>query len=58
MKFNIEVEMEDRWVNDFCSFLKLLEGYGKIGHSAIIGFLLMVMGSLDLNSILTQIFNM
>ena len=30
--------MEDRWVNDFCSFLKLLEEYGKIGHSAMIGF--------------------
>ena len=37
-KFTIECTMNDRWVDDFCSFLKSLENNGKIGHSSIIGF--------------------
>ena len=37
-KFTIECEMPERWVNDFCSFLKHLECNGKIGHSALVGF--------------------
>lgn len=38
MKFTIECEMKDRWVNDFLSMLKYMEDCGKIGHSAIVGF--------------------
>ena len=32
-KFFIECEMEDRWVDDFCSMLKYMEHCGKMGHS-------------------------
>lgn len=38
MKFTIECEMKDRWVNDFLSMLKYMEDCGKNGHSAIVGF--------------------
>lgn len=38
VKFNIEVTMEDRWVNDFCSMLKWMEHCGTIGHSSFVGF--------------------
>ena len=37
-KFNIECEIPERWVNDFCSFLEHLERNGKIGRSAVVGF--------------------
>ena len=37
-KFTIECEMPERWINDFCSFLKHLEYNGQIGHSAGVGF--------------------
>jgi hypothetical protein len=37
-KFTIECEMSERWIDDFCSFLKHLEDNGKIGHSSILGF--------------------
>lgn len=37
-KFTIDCEMSERWVNDFCSFLKYLEHNGKIGHSSLVGF--------------------
>lgn len=33
MKFTVECEMSDRWVNDFCSMLKTMEDYGYAGHS-------------------------
>ena len=33
MKFDIEVEMEDRWVPHFLGMLKAMETYGKIGSS-------------------------
>lgn len=36
--FNIEVTMEDRWVDDFCSMLKWMERCGEIGHSSFVGF--------------------
>lgn len=36
VKFNIEVTMEERWVNDFCSMLKKIESNGNIGHSSTI----------------------
>lgn len=36
--FNIQVTVEERWVNDFCSFLKYLESLGNIGHSGIVAF--------------------
>lgn len=36
--FNIEVTMEERWINDFCSMLKWMEKCGDIGHSSRIGF--------------------
>lgn len=37
-KFIIECEVPERWVNDFCSFLKRIEHNGNIGHSSLIGF--------------------
>lgn len=37
-KFTIECEIEERWINDFCSMLKYMEYCGNIGHSSIIGF--------------------
>jgi hypothetical protein len=37
-RFTIDCELPERWVNDFCSFLKQLERNGKIGHSSLIGF--------------------
>lgn len=37
-KFVIECEIPERWVDDFCSFIKNLEYNGKIGHSSLIGF--------------------
>lgn len=36
--FNIEVTMNERWVNDFCSMLKWMESCGKLGHSSLVGF--------------------
>ena len=36
--FNIEVTMEERWVDDFCSFLKYLQRNGSLGHSSLVGF--------------------
>lgn len=37
-KFTIECEIPERWVNDFCSFIKYLEFCGNIGHSASVSF--------------------
>ena len=37
-RFTIDCEMPERWVNDFCSFLRQLECNGNIGHSSLIGF--------------------
>lgn len=36
--FNIQVTMEERWVNDFCSMLKWMESCGNLGHSSLVGF--------------------
>lgn len=36
--FNIEVTMEERWVDDFCSMLKWMESCGNLGHSSLVGF--------------------
>lgn len=36
--FNIEVTMNERWIDDFCSMLKYMEHCGNIGSSSIIGF--------------------
>lgn len=36
--FNIEVTMNKRWVNDFCSMLKWMESCGQVGHSSFVGF--------------------
>lgn len=36
--FNIEVTMNERWINDFCSMLEWMESCGKFGHSSIVGF--------------------
>lgn len=38
VEFNIKVNMEKRWVNDFCSMLKWMEYCGDVGHSSIVGF--------------------
>lgn len=37
-KFIIECEIPERWVDEFCSFLKHLERNGSQGHSALVGF--------------------
>ena len=37
-KFTIEVEMGERWVPHFMSFLKKMENNGKSGCSRLIGF--------------------
>lgn len=36
--FVVNVEMDERWIFHFCSFLKNLEYNSNIGHSSIIGF--------------------
>ena len=36
--FNIEVVMDERWIDYFCSMLKYMEHCGDIGHSSLIGF--------------------
>lgn len=36
VSFNIQCEMEERWVNDFCSMLKTMEDFGYAGHSGIV----------------------
>lgn len=38
MKFVIECEMNDRWVDHFCSMLKYMERCGQLGHSCIVAF--------------------
>ena len=38
MKFVIECEMNDRWVDHFCSMLSYMEECGNIGHSTVISF--------------------
>ena len=35
--FNIEVTMNERWIDDFCSMLKWMESCGNLGHSSIVG---------------------
>lgn len=36
--FTINVEMEERWVDDFCSMLKEMERLGDIGSSKFLAF--------------------
>ena len=36
--FEIKVTMKERWVDDFCSMLRYMEGCGRVGHSALVGF--------------------
>ena len=36
--FNIQVTMNERWVNDFCSMLKWMERCGDIGHTSMVAF--------------------
>lgn len=36
--FNVKVTMDKRWVDYFCSMLKLMEYDGQIGHSERIAF--------------------
>lgn len=36
--FNIEVTMEERWIDYFCSMLRYMEHCGDIGHSEILMF--------------------
>jgi hypothetical protein len=38
MKFTIEVDMKDRWVEHFISMLKRMELMGSWGSSRILGF--------------------
>lgn len=37
-KFNIEVEMQERWIPYFMSFLKEMEWMGNVGSSDILAF--------------------
>ena len=37
-KITITVEMNERWISPFCSFLKAMENNGKLGHSGLLGF--------------------
>lgn len=36
--FTIEVTMNERWVNDFCSMLHWMQSCGNLGHSSVVGF--------------------
>ena len=36
--FTITCTMEERWINQFMSFLDYMEHNGKIGHSCRVGF--------------------
>lgn len=36
--FTIEVTMNERWINNFCSMLKYMEKCGNMGHSEIVSF--------------------
>lgn len=36
--FNVEVTMNERWVDQFCSMLKYMETCGNNGHSSITAF--------------------
>lgn len=36
-KFTIDVEMEERWIDDFCSMLEQMEILGKVGSSKVVG---------------------
>jgi hypothetical protein len=36
--FSIEVTMEERWIDHFCSMLKYMEHCGDVGHSEIVSF--------------------
>ena len=36
--FTIEVTMNERWVNDFCSMLNWMQSCGNMGHSSMVGF--------------------
>lgn len=38
VKFTIDVDMEEKWVDDFCSFLRYLQFCGDARHSSIVGF--------------------
>lgn len=38
VKFTIDVDIEERWVDEFCSFLRYLQFCGDVGHSCIVGF--------------------
>ena len=37
-EFNIHVNMEERWIPYFQSFLRYMQGMGSVGHSALVGF--------------------
>ena len=36
-RFTIECEMNEKWVNTFCSMLKRMELDGNVGHSEMVG---------------------
>ena len=37
-KFTIICEMEERWIDHFMSMLYMMQNYGNLGHSGILGF--------------------
>ncbi|HDG7527511.1 TPA: hypothetical protein PFR81_002006 [Clostridioides difficile] len=36
-EITIKIKMEERWINDFCSMLKMMENLGNVGSSKIVG---------------------
>lgn len=37
-KFTIECEVNERWVDQFCSMLHYMESCGNLGHSSVTAF--------------------
>ncbi|MGF7002427.1 hypothetical protein M2149_000803 [Lachnospiraceae bacterium PFB1-21] len=35
----IKATMNERWIDDFCSFLNYMEKCGNVGHTGIVSFL-------------------
>ena len=38
VRFNVEVDIEEKWVDDFCSFLRYIQFCGDVKNSSIVGF--------------------
>jgi hypothetical protein len=38
VEFDIHCKMKRCWANELLSFLAMIEGFGNIGHSGLVGF--------------------